>query len=122
MLTEEDHEYRKKERERVYSQYPHNELVGTVCYLLKQLDILRDSALVLGFDVIDSKTGECPDVEKIALEEDWAKHLIYCDIDGFFIGEDGTLVLADDCGKIAYCPAQRFEIKTIEDEEYKMRN
>lgn len=63
------------------------------------------------FTVIDKQTGEYPDVEKIALEEDWAKYLIYCDIDQFAINEDGNLLLMDDCNNIAYCPPDRFEIK-----------
>ena len=62
------------------------------------------------FTVIDKKTGEYPDVEKIALEEEWAKRLIYCDIDGFYIGEDGDLVLVDECNNVACCPEGRFEI------------
>lgn len=62
------------------------------------------------FDVIDTKTGAYPDVEKIALTEDWAKGLIYCDIDCFAIQEDGNLILIDDCGNIAYPPEGRFKI------------
>lgn len=62
------------------------------------------------FTIIDTKTGEYPDCEKIALKEDWAKRLIYCDIDGFYIGEDGTLVLVDDCGNMAVPPYGRFTI------------
>lgn len=62
------------------------------------------------FDVIDLRTGSYPDVEKIALGEEWAKNLVYCDIDTFAVTEDGRLILIDDCGNIAYCPAGRFEI------------
>lgn len=68
------------------------------------------------FTIIDNTTGNYPDCEKIALEEDWAKGLIYCDIDTFAITEDGNLILMDDCGNSAYCPADRFTIvfeKTI---------
>lgn len=61
--------------------------------------------------VIDNKTGCYPDVEKIALSEDWAKHLIYCDIDTFALTEDGNLILLDDCGNCAYCPNDRFTVK-----------
>lgn len=60
--------------------------------------------------VIDKRTERYPDVEKIALEEDWAKNLIYCDIDCFAICEDGSLLLMDDCGNVAYCPKDRFEV------------
>lgn len=67
--------------------------------------------LVTGFDVVDTKTGEYPDLEKIALKEDWAKHLMYCDMEGFAIEEDGTLLLLDECGRQACCPVGRFEIR-----------
>ena len=66
--------------------------------------------LISGFDVIDTKTGEYPDLWKIALKEDWANGLMYCDMEGFAIEEDGTLLLLDECGKHAYCPEGRFKI------------
>ena len=62
------------------------------------------------FTVIDTKTGKEADTYKIALKEEWAKHLCYCDMEGFAIEEDGTLVLLDECGKVAYCPEGRFKI------------
>lgn len=62
------------------------------------------------FKIIDITTGKYPDTESIALNEEWAKGLIYCDIEGFFIGEDGQLILADECGNFAYCPHDRFKI------------
>ena len=49
------------------------------------------------FDVIDPKTGKYPDLEHIALTEDWAKGLMYCDMEGFCINEDGNLLLMDEC-------------------------
>lgn len=63
------------------------------------------------FRVIDTKTKEEADTYEIALKEEWAKGLCYCDIDMFVIGEDGTLMLIDDCGKCAYCPEGRFEVE-----------
>jgi RNA polymerase subunit RPABC4/transcription elongation factor Spt4 len=63
------------------------------------------------FKVIDNQTGQTPDCEKIALNEEWAKNLIYCDIDTFAITEDGVLVLTDDCGNMAYCPPDRFTVE-----------
>jgi hypothetical protein len=62
------------------------------------------------FTVIDTKTGERPNMVKIALKEEWAKHLIYCDIEGFYLGEDGGLILLDDCCNAAFCPPGRFKI------------
>jgi len=67
-----------------------------------------------GFKVIDLKTGKEPNIEEIALKEDWAKHLVFCDLDGFYLSEDGSLILADECGNFAYCPPNRFEIKPID--------
>ena len=64
------------------------------------------------FYVFDKKTGKEADVYEIALNEDWAKHLMYCDIDGFAIDQDGTLILIDECGQFTYCPSDRFEICT----------
>ena len=62
------------------------------------------------FGVIDLETGGYPDVEKIARTEEWAKNLMYCDIDTFAVTEDGRLILIDDCNNIAYCPEGRFKI------------
>ena len=62
------------------------------------------------FDVIDNKTGCYPDLFEIALNEDWAKHLMYCDMCGFAIHEDGSLILLDECGAFAYCPEGRFTV------------
>lgn len=71
------------------------------------------NALDLGFDVIDAKTGEYPDLEKIALTEEWAQGLVYCDMDGFAVREDGSLILLDECGNCVSCPAERFEIRLL---------
>jgi hypothetical protein len=62
------------------------------------------------FTVIDKKTGKYPDLVEIALKEEWAKDLMYCDMEGFALYEDGSLILMDECGQYAYCPEDRFEI------------
>lgn len=62
------------------------------------------------FEVIDKKTGERPDLYKIALKEKWAKDLMYCSMDGFGFTQEGILILMDGCGKYEYCPENRFEI------------
>ena len=69
-----------------------------------------------GFTVIDLHTGEYPDLLDIALTEDWAKGLMYCDMEGFALEEDGTLLLLDECGKFAYCPPGRFRVIPAPDE------
>lgn len=71
---------------------------------------------VSGFSVIDPKTGSYPNCERIALKEDWAKRLVYCDVDQFAITEDGTLILIDDCGNVAYPPAGRFVVVPEEEQ------
>ena len=63
------------------------------------------------FKVIDKNTNEVPNISKIVQEEDWAKNLIWCDIDGFFLTEDGQLVLADNTGSIAIAPDGRFVVE-----------
>lgn len=62
------------------------------------------------FRVVDKKTNKEANIGEIALKEDWAKGLMYCDMEGFAILEDGNLVLLDECGKWEYCPSERFEI------------
>lgn len=63
----------------------------------------------LKFDVVDTNTGEYPSLQEIALNEDWAKNLVYCDMEGFAITEDGNLLLLDECGNFAYPPNGRFQ-------------
>ena len=65
---------------------------------------------ITGFHVIDKTTGKEPDICEVALHEDWAKGLIYCDMEGFFIDEDGRLILADECGNYRYVPSDRYDV------------
>lgn len=62
------------------------------------------------FRVVDPATGEAPDLRRVAREEDWAHNLVWCDIDGFVLDEDGCLILLDSCGHYAYAPSARFNI------------
>jgi hypothetical protein len=70
--------------------------------------------MINGFTVIDKLTGKRPNLKEIALYEEWAKGLIYCDMEGFAIDEDGELLLLDECGKFVSCPYDRFEIREKE--------
>lgn len=66
------------------------------------------------FLVIDTKTGAPVDMNALATEvakADWADGLVYCDLEGFAVETDGTLVLLDECGKYAYPPDGRFVVK-----------
>ncbi len=67
----------------------------------------------MNIKVIDTKTGEEPDLEKIAIKEKWAKGLCYTDMEGIAITHDGALILLDECGNYVYCPGGRFDIKII---------
>lgn len=67
------------------------------------------------FKVIDNKTGKEADTWNIALHEEWAQGLVYCDMEGFLISEDGQLMLADECGHVVYCDSERFKV-VFEDE------
>lgn len=64
------------------------------------------------FIVIDKQTGIEADPEQLALNEDWAKDagLVYCDMDGFAVLQDGSLILLDECGNAVYCPEDRFDV------------
>ena len=65
------------------------------------------------FEVVYRKTGKRPifDFNHI-FKEKWFKesNLIYCDISGWGIDEDGYLFLMDDCNNIAYPPPRRFKV------------
>ena len=61
------------------------------------------------FKVIDIKTGKEPTnrvIDNIAKKGG----LMRMDIDQFFVGEDGSLVLVDDCGNMTYCDMKRFKV------------
>lgn len=62
------------------------------------------------FKVYDNKTGKEAGTYDIALHEEWARSLVYCDMEGFAITEDGDLVLMDECGNVVYCDADRFKV------------
>ena len=62
------------------------------------------------FTVIDRKTGKEADEYNIALCEEWAQGLVYCDMDGFALLQNGTLLLCDECGNAVACDPERFEV------------
>lgn len=66
---------------------------------------------MLRLKIIDNNTGEKPDTKRIVRTEDWASNLIVCDVDGFFLSEDGQLVLMDNIGNLAICPPDRFSVE-----------
>ena len=62
------------------------------------------------FRVINRRTRKEPDLWQLARRCKWAKHLCYCDMEGFAVEEDGTLILLDECGNVAYPPKGMFEV------------
>jgi hypothetical protein len=75
------------------------------------LELLKEQTHGETFTVIDTKTGKEADTYNIALHEDWAKHLCYCDMEGWAIEDDGTLLLVDECGRFEYADRERFKVK-----------
>lgn len=66
------------------------------------------------FRVIDNKTGKEPTqrvIDNIAKKN----KLMLFDIDQFAYCEDGSIILLDDCGNIAYCDSKRFKVEFIEE-------
>lgn len=64
----------------------------------------------MSFDVYDNKTCEVvrsAELTEIS-EEPWASCLFACQLDGFAICEDGSLILTDLCGGYATPPSGRF--------------
>lgn len=95
-----------------------DEIIPAINELLaKGINMAALTPLTCEFDVVDTKTGEYPDLWKIALTEEWAKGLMYCDMDGFAIREDGSLILLDECGNCVSCPQGRFEIRRPPEKE-----
>ena len=74
------------------------------------LALLKEQEHGETFTVIDTKTGKEADTYNIALHEEWAKHLCYCDMDGWALQDDGSLLLLDECGRYAYADRERFKV------------
>lgn len=65
------------------------------------------------FKVIDKRTGKEPIFDHNHIfKQKWFKqsNLIWCDLEGWVISEDGVLMLTDECGNCAYAPMDRFEV------------
>jgi len=87
-----------------------NTMLVTLDVLKVILTLLKEQEHGETFTVIDTKTGKEADEYEIALYEDWAKHLCYCDMEGWAIENDGTLLLVDECGRFAYADKERFKV------------
>ena len=87
-----------------------NECIKAIDTCIRLVNEVEDNKELKTFMVIDTTTGKEADPYEIALHEEWAKNLMYCDMEGFAIEEDGTLILLDECGRHNYCPLERFEV------------
>lgn len=65
-----------------------------------------------GFTAIDTETGREVSAGKIG-EIARAKGLVETDIDQFYTGESGLLILMDDCGHVAYCDKEKLKIMPV---------
>ena len=61
------------------------------------------------FTVFDTHRGKPADDEWIALNEEWAKGLIYCDMEGWYVSEYGEIALLDECGRCSW-PDDGYEL------------
>lgn len=64
----------------------------------------------VSFEITDVKTGEYPDLFRIARNEKWAKGLTPNSMEGFQLDEDGNLFLTDEYENSRLCPRDRFRI------------
>lgn len=63
------------------------------------------------FKVIDTRTGKEP-TRKVLARLARTGGLLEFDIDQFFVGEDGSVILMDDRGKSMYVDMERFKVVT----------
>ena len=96
--------------EKVWDAFNHMEHELYADYVFDAIAMLKDHGHGERFVVIDNKTGKEADTYNIALHEDWAKYLCYCDMDGWAIEEDGTLLLVDGCGRSVSADRERFKV------------
>lgn len=62
------------------------------------------------FKIIDRKTGKEP-TDRVINAQARLGNLIPRHIDGFYVGEDGEIILVDDCGKCTWLDMSRFEVE-----------
>lgn len=62
------------------------------------------------FKIIDRKTGKEP-TDRVIAAQARLGNLIPCDIDGFYVGEDGQIILVDDCGNCTWLDMGRFKVE-----------
>ena len=62
------------------------------------------------FKIIDRKTGKEP-TDRVIQNIAKRGNLISCDIDGFYVADDGQIILVDDCGNCTWLDMNRFKVE-----------
>jgi len=62
------------------------------------------------FRIIDNKTGKEP-TDRVISNIARKGGLMEMDIDGFYVDEDGQIILVDDCGNCTWVDAKRFKVE-----------
>lgn len=68
------------------------------------------------FQVIWADTGlPVADLREVALRyrDTWTKRLVYSDMQGFCVDEDGLLILIDECGNYGVPPPGLFSLEWL---------
>lgn len=63
------------------------------------------------WEVVDRKTGQQASLEQLSMEGWVQEKLVWPDLEGFAIGEDGAIYLLDECGNWELCDPTRFYIR-----------
>ena len=66
------------------------------------------------FKIIDNNTGYEPTYDVIT-EQANLGNLMTDDINGFYVNEDGQIILVDDCGNCTWLDTNRFDIESGEE-------
>lgn len=64
------------------------------------------------FRIIDKTTNQPPSISVI-MEIAKSGDIFFGDIDQFYVGEDGSIALADECGNITFVDSERFTVEII---------
>ena len=70
--------------------------IGSVAQFAEWAQAEKEGRSIANGFAITNKDGTRIDYAELGTK--YKDQLVYCDIDGFYIGEDGQLVLMDDCG------------------------
>lgn len=68
----------------------------------------RQKKEIYAIRIIDRKTG-LPPTQRVIDTIAKKGNLMTMDIDQFFVGEDGQIILVDDCGNAAWCDMKRLK-------------